>query len=63
MLDRHEKFNFQVHTVHLDNNQVFSPTDAQLDNIKNNYNFAIKLTLKSSYKFRCENTIIREYTV
>jgi len=55
--------NFYVHTVHLYNNQVFSPTDAKLDNLKNNFNFALKLTLKSSYMFRCENTIVREHTV
>ena len=44
-------------------NQVFSPTDTQLDSLKNNCNFVLKLTLKSSYMFRCENTIIREHTV
>jgi hypothetical protein len=32
----------------------FSPTDAQLDSLKNNFNFALKLTLKSSYMFRCK---------
>jgi len=40
--------------VHLDNYQsFFSPTDAQLD-IKNNFKFALKLTIKSSYMFRCK---------
>jgi len=35
--------------------EVFlSQTDAQLDNIKNNFKFVLKLTLKSSYMFRCE---------
>jgi hypothetical protein len=29
----------------------FSPTDAQLDSLKNNFKFALKLTLKSSYIF------------
>jgi len=43
--------------------KVFSPTDAQLDTLKNNFNFALQLTLKSSYMFRCENTIIREHAV
>jgi len=33
---------------------VFSPTDAQLDSLKNNIKFALKLTLKSCYMFRCE---------
>jgi hypothetical protein len=34
--------------------KVFSPTDAQLDSLKNNFKFALKLTLKGSYMFRCE---------
>jgi len=34
--------------------KVFSPTDAQLDSLKNNIKFALKLILKSSYMFRCE---------
>jgi len=47
--------NFHVHTVHLDKYQsFFSPTYAQLDSLKNNIKFALKLTLKSSYMFRCE---------
>jgi hypothetical protein len=50
-----EHVNFHVHTAHLDNYQgFFSPTDAQLDNLKNNFKFALKFTLKSSYMFRCE---------
>jgi len=41
--------------VHLDNYQsFFPPTDAQLDSLKNNFKFALKLTLKSSYMFRSE---------
>jgi len=41
--------------VHLDNYQsFFSPTDAQLYSLKNNFKFALKLTLKGSDKFRCE---------
>jgi len=40
--------------VHLDIYQNFSPTDAQLDSLKNNFKFALKLTLKSSYMFRFE---------
>ena len=32
----------------------FSPSDAQLDSLKNNFKFALKLTLKSCYMFRCE---------
>jgi hypothetical protein len=54
--------NFHVHTVHLDKNQIFSSTDAKLDSLKKIY-FALKLTLKRSCMFRCENTIIREHTV
>jgi hypothetical protein len=34
--------------------QVFSPTVVQLDSLKNNLKFALKLTLKSSYMFWCE---------
>jgi hypothetical protein len=34
--------------------KFFSPTDAQLDSLKNKYKFALKLTLKSSYMFRCK---------
>jgi hypothetical protein len=29
--------------------KVFSPTDVQLDSLKNNFKFALKFTLKSSY--------------
>jgi hypothetical protein len=32
----------------------FSPADAQLDSLKNNFKFALQLTLKRSYMFRCE---------
>ena len=46
--------NFHVHTVHLDNYQCFLPTDAQLDSLTNNFKFALKLTLKGFYMFRCE---------
>jgi len=34
--------------------KFFSPTDAQLDSLKNKFKFALKLTLKGSYMFRCE---------
>jgi hypothetical protein len=34
--------------------KVFSPTDAQLDSLKNNFKFALKLALKGCYMFRCE---------
>jgi hypothetical protein len=34
--------------------KVFSPTDPQLDSLKNNIKFALKLTLKSSYLFWCK---------
>jgi hypothetical protein len=34
--------------------KVFSPTDSQLDSFKSNFKFALKLTLKSSYMFRCK---------
>ena len=44
-------FFFHVHTVHLDDDQSFLPADAQLDSLKNNFKFALKLTLKSSYMF------------
>jgi hypothetical protein len=41
--------------VHLHKYQsFFSQTDAQLDSLKNNLNFALKLTLNSFYMFRCE---------
>jgi hypothetical protein len=33
---------------------LFSPSDAQLDSLTNNFKFALKLTLKSSYMFRCK---------
>jgi hypothetical protein len=36
--------------------KVSSPTDAQLDSLNNNFKFALKLTLKGSYMFRCEKT-------
>ena len=47
---------FHVHTAYLDNYQSFfsPPTDAQLDVLKNNFKFALKLILKSSYMFRRE---------
>ena len=49
---------FHIQTVHLHKYQsFFSPTDAQLDNIKNDFKFALKLTLKSSYMFRCETSL------
>jgi hypothetical protein len=39
--------NFHVHTVHLDNYQsFFTPTDAQLNCLKKNLKFTLKLTLK-----------------
>jgi len=34
--------------------KVFSPTDAPLDSLKNNFKFALKSILKSSYMFRCK---------
>ena len=34
--------------------KVFSPTDPQLDSLKNNFKFALTLTLKCSYMFWCE---------
>ena len=34
--------------------RAFSPTDAQLDSLKNSFKFPLKLTLKSSYMFRCK---------
>jgi len=34
--------------------KVCSPTDVQLDSLKNGFKFALKLTLKSSYMFRCK---------
>jgi hypothetical protein len=34
--------------------KVLSPTDVQLDSLKTKFKFALKLTLKSSYMFRCE---------
>jgi hypothetical protein len=43
--------------------KVFSPTDGQLDSLKNNFKFALKLTLKASACFIVKNTILREHTV
>jgi len=40
--------------VHLDTIKVFSQTDAQFDSLKYNFKFALQLTLKSSYMFRCK---------
>jgi hypothetical protein len=34
--------------------KLFSPNDTQFYGLKNNINFALKLTLKSSHMFRCE---------
>jgi hypothetical protein len=34
--------------------KVFSPNDAQLDSLKNNFKLALKFTLKGSYMFRYE---------
>jgi len=34
--------------------KVFSPTDAQMYSLKDNFKFALKLTLKSSYMFQCK---------
>ena len=34
--------------------KVFLSTDTQLDSAKNNFKFALKLTLKGFYMFRCE---------
>jgi hypothetical protein len=34
--------------------KVFSPTDAQFDSLKDNFKFALKLTLKGSYMFQCK---------
>jgi len=42
--------------------KFFSPTAAQLNNLKNNFKYTLKLTLESSYIFRC-NTIFRERTI
>jgi hypothetical protein len=41
-----------------DYQSFFSPTDAQLDILKNNFKFALKLTLKGSYMFRYKNATI-----
>jgi len=41
-------FNFHTHTMHLDIIKVFySPTDAQLDNIKNSFKIYIKIYTKT----------------
>jgi hypothetical protein len=39
---------------------LFLPTAAQLDIIKNNFKFALKLPLKGSYMFRCEKHNLQE---
>ena len=38
--------NFHIHTVHLDIINFFSPTDAQVNCLKKNLKFTLKLTLK-----------------
>jgi len=43
--------------------KIFSPTDSQLDSLKNIFKSALEVTLKSSYMFRYENTVIRGHTV
>jgi hypothetical protein len=53
----------RVHIVHFDNYQSFLPSDAQLNSLKNNFKFSLKLTLKAPTCFGVKNTIIREYTV
>jgi hypothetical protein len=42
------KTNFHVH---LDNYKSFSPTDAQLGSLKDNFKFALKFTLNCSFNF------------
>jgi len=39
-----------MYNVHLDNYQIFvsPPTNAQLNSLKNNFKFTLKLTLKSA---------------
>jgi hypothetical protein len=49
--DIKHKENIHKHNLYIN---FFSPTDAQLDILKNNFKFALKLTLKSSYMFRRE---------
>jgi len=49
----YQKFS-ALETKHRNVINVFSPTDAKLNSLKNNIKFALKLTLKSSYMFRCE---------
>jgi len=50
----HTKFKLtQAITTHNDY-QVFSATNAQLNSLKNNFKFALKLTLKSFYMFLCK---------
>jgi hypothetical protein len=39
---------------YLDGHQSFSQTNAQLDSLKNNFKFALKLTLQGSHMFRCD---------
>jgi len=43
--------------------KVFSPTDTQLDSLKNNFKFALKLTLKSSYMLWCKTPSSRRTLV
>jgi hypothetical protein len=38
----------------VEDTKVFSPTDAELDSLKNNFKFGLKLTLRGSYMFQCE---------
>jgi hypothetical protein len=41
-------------TVYRFLSKFFSPTDTQLDSIKNNFKFSLKMTLKGCYMFRCK---------
>jgi hypothetical protein len=47
-------FNRSQTNMQLTLSKFYSPTDAQLDSVKNNFKFALKLTLKGCYMFRCE---------
>jgi hypothetical protein len=58
---KHVHIIFHIHTVHLDIIKVFhSPTDAQLNCLKNNFKIYIKIDIKTSPTCFGAITIIRK---
>jgi hypothetical protein len=55
------KHGFHIHTMHLDFIKVFySPTDAQMNCLKNNFKICIKIDIKTAPTCFGAITIIRE---